>query len=95
MQRGLSDETSRALRMRHLLHVPVHSPLCQSPEQKGQIFNLGAPPCQGNPGYNKEQIVPAEPEAIHVNEIQLSFSSGVRAADPGAPVVAPPAGRGA
>lgn len=55
MECGLSDETPRSLCMVHLPAVPP--PLCQSPEQKGQIFNLGAPPCQGNPGCNKQEIL--------------------------------------
>lgn len=92
MRCGLSDETPHALCTMHLLQsVPAHPPLCQSPEQKGQIFKLGASACQGNPGCNKDQILPAEPGAIHINEIQPFFSSGVRVTDPSAPAVAPPA----
>lgn len=69
MRHGLSEETARVT---HLLQlVPAHPPPCQSPEQKSQIFNLGGPPCQGNPGCNKDQILPAEPEESHVDENQL------------------------
>lgn len=42
-----------------------------SPQNKSQIFNLGGPPCQGNPGCNKDQILPAEPEESHIDENQL------------------------
>ena len=66
----------------------------QSQEQKGQIFNRGAPPWQGSPGCNKDQILPADPGTIHVNEIQLSFGRRVRDADCSAVVFTPPAGHG-
>lgn len=95
MRRSLSDEAPCALCVRHLLQLVSARPSsCQSPEQKGRIFRLGAPPCWENPGCNKDQILPAEPEVIHVNEIHVSFGSRVRAADPAAPAVAPPAGHG-
>lgn len=41
----------------HDVPSAVPLPLCQSPEKKGQIFNRGGPPCQGNPGCNKGQIL--------------------------------------
>lgn len=66
------------------------SPRASSPKPKGQIFNFGAPPCWGNPGCNKDQILPRKPGAIHLNELQVCFGLGVR----GWSSIAPPAGRG-
>lgn len=96
MPHGFSDKIPRVQCMMHVLElymeVPVHPLLCQFLKQKGQISNLGAPPCQGNPDCNRDQILPAEPETIRVNEIHFFLSGGVRATDPSAPAVLPPAG---